>query len=85
LNDQRRFVEMTINTIAYVSTLKISDRTLESKNYLSNLKVELKTEFQNLVKMARDIGYPLADWMVDKGNLDSALKSIDFIQEKKSS
>ena len=85
LNDQKRFVEMTINTIAHISTLKSSDRTPESKDYLSNLKDELKTEFQNLVKMARDIGYPLADWMVDKGNLDSALKSIDFIEENKSS
>jgi hypothetical protein len=49
---------------------------------LSNLKLELKREFQSLMIMAKNNSYRTDNWIKRTADLDSALRSIDFIQEK---
>jgi hypothetical protein len=85
LNRQKEIVETTIKQIASASTLKKSERINEGRGSLSNLKLELKREFQNLMIMANKNGYQTENWIKRTADLDSALRSIDFIQEKKSS
>ena len=85
LNRQKEIVETTIKQIASASTLKKSERINEGRGSLSNLKLELKREFQSLMIMAKNNGYRTDNWIKRTADLDSALRSIDFIQEKKSS
>lgn len=85
LKQQKEFVEKTIQRIAHVSTLKKTEQISEGRGSLSNLKLELKREFQNLMIMADNNGYQPVNWIKKTADLDSALRSIDFIQEKKTS
>ena len=57
LNRQKEFLDTTIKLIASTSTLKKSERITEGRGSLSNLKLELKREFQNLLIMANNNGY----------------------------
>ena len=83
LNRQKEFLDTTIKLIASTSTLKKNERITEGRGSLSNLKLELKREFQSLMIMAKNNGYRTDNWIKRTGDLDSALRSIDFIQEKK--
>jgi len=57
LNRQKEFLDTTIKLIASTSTLKKSERIIEGRGSLSDLKLELKREFQNLLTMANNNGY----------------------------
>jgi hypothetical protein len=85
LNRQKEIVETTIKLIASISTLKKSERIIEGRGSLSDLKLQLKREFQSLMIMANNNGYQPENWIKRTADLDNTLRSIDFIQEKKSS
>jgi hypothetical protein len=79
LNRQKEIVETTIKQIAITSTLKKSERINEGRGSLSNLKLELKREFQNLMIMANKNGYQTENWIKRTADLNTILKKIDFI------
>ncbi len=85
LNRQKEIVETTIKLIASASTLRKSERIDEGRGSLSNLKLQLKREFQTLMIMANNNGYQPENWIKRTVDLDSALRLIDLPQEKKSS
>lgn len=85
LNRQKEIVETTIKLIASTSILRKSERIAEGRGSLSDLKLQLKREFQSLMIMANNNGYQPENWIKRTADLDSTLRSIDFIREKKSS